>query len=234
MAQMILEEQVTQISSAQSPICVEWIWGPSKTVANCPPKNPLQHVYMYHHIHVYLSIAVLYTYTSIPLGTCQPKALPLQLPGLCQTEVLLPSPQLEIYWSPSHPPFQGSTTEGQPPHCSESWCPQPSHHLAAQHLLRQHWVRALFCSIQFFLLGCTQAPISYCALFLYFKTSSEVKYFFIYLFAIFMFLLQTECVAHFSVCLLLCAPQLQANPFLKYWEIISLEVHCPEVTEESY
>ena len=182
-------------------------------------------------MHVYLSIAVLYTYTYIPLGTCQPKALSLQLPGLCQTEVLLPSPQLEIYWSPSHPRFQGSAPEGQPLHCSESRCPQPSHHLAAQHLLKQHRVRALSFSSS----GAHKLRYLTVLYFYILKRPARLNTFsFIYLPSLSFVCKLTVCVAHFSVCLLLCAPQLQANPFLKYWEIISLELHCPEVTEESY
>ena len=85
--------------------------------------------------HTYM--AVLYTNNYIPVGICQPMALPVQLPGLCQAEVLPWLLQLETHWNSSHPHFHGSASKTNLPHCSEAWCPLPFHYLAAKHLLKQ-------------------------------------------------------------------------------------------------
>lgn len=135
-------------------------------------------------------------------------ALPVHLSGLCQAEVLPSRSQLETYWNSSHLPFHGSASKTNLTPCSEAWCPLPFHYLAAKHLLKQCWVRVLtqlfppkavlFHSAlppQVYI----QALTTYCTLLLYFTTPSEVKCFFIYLFVVLNFLLQTDCVAHFHL-----------------------------------
>lgn len=110
-------------------------------------------------IHLYLHTSVYH----------QPKVLPMQLPGICQSEVLLSSPQVEIYQSPSHPLCQGFTLQGQP--LSLLWVLMPSGlpgpGLAAQQLLTVlRW--SGFWYIQLFLHRCIQALRSFCIFILLF------------------------------------------------------------------